>query len=140
MKLFKKCLFIAVGSAMFISCQKQENTTSNAPLASTELPVKKESTSQKGHHVPNDEVCMVNNAHMGSKQMEVPFNGKMYYGCCAMCVERIPKDVTVRTAIDPFSGEKIDKATAYIIVLNDKGAVAYFKNESNYSKFMQANQ
>ena len=49
---------------------------------------------------------MVNDAYMGKKQIEVPHDGKTYYGCCEMCVERIPKDKSVREATDPFSGEK----------------------------------
>lgn len=49
---------------------------------------------------------MVNDAYMGKKQIEVPHDGKTYYGCCKMCVERIPKDKSVREATDPFSGEK----------------------------------
>ncbi|MDR6547751.1 YHS domain-containing protein [Chryseobacterium rhizosphaerae] len=90
----------------------------------------------KGDKVPNETVCMVNNAYMGKKQIEVPHNGKIYYGCCEMCVERIPKDKTVREAVDPYTGKTVDKANAYIVVISDEGEVAYFENEENYKKFL----
>ena len=93
----------------------------------------------KGDRVPNETVCMVNNVYMGKKQMEVPHDGKMYYGCCEMCVERIPKDKIAREATDPFSGKTIDKADAYIVMISDEGEVAYFENEGNYKKFLAQN-
>ncbi|MDR6923517.1 MULTISPECIES: hypothetical protein [Chryseobacterium] len=91
----------------------------------------------KGSQVPNETVCMVNNAYMGKKQIEVPHDGKIYYGCCEMCVERIPKDKSVREAIDPYSGKTVDKANAYIVMVSDEGEVAYFESEDNYQKFLE---
>lgn len=91
----------------------------------------------KGSQVPNETVCMVNNAYMGKKQIEVPHDGKIYYGCCEMCVERIPKDKSVREAIDPYSGKTVNKANAYIVMISDEGEVAYFENEGNYQKFLE---
>lgn len=90
----------------------------------------------KGEQVPNETVCMVNNAYMGKKQIEVPHQGKIYYGCCEMCVERIPNDQSVREAIDPYNGKKVDKATAYIVMISDEGEVAYFQNKENYIQFL----
>lgn len=95
---------------------------------------------EKGSRVLNSEVCMVNDAYMGKKQIEVPFKGEMYYGCCEMCVERIPKDETVRIATDPQTAEKVNKATAYIVLLNEEGSVAYFANEKNYKDFVASHQ
>lgn len=110
-------------------------------IAKPETPVSKtEKTGSKkyvkGEQVPNETVCMVNNAYMGKKQIEVPHQGKMYYGCCKMCVERIPNDRSVREAIDPHTGKKIDKATAYIVMISDEGEVAYFENKENYAQFL----
>ncbi|SMG15429.1 hypothetical protein SAMN05660862_0957 [Sphingobacterium psychroaquaticum] len=90
---------------------------------------------KRGDVVPNNLVCMVNDAYMGKKQIEVPFEGKMYYGCCNMCKERIPKDAKIRYAIDPYTLEKVDKATAYIVLIGDQGEVAYFENEASYRSF-----
>ena len=82
-----------------------------------------------GDKVPNKQVCMVNNAYMGKDQFEVPYDGKTYYGCCNMCVERIPNDETARKAKDPFTGKEILK--------DQQGNVDYFENEENYKKFSQ---
>lgn len=90
-----------------------------------------------GDKVPNNQVCMVNNAYMGKDQFEVPYDGKTYYGCCNMCVERIPNDETARKATDPFTGKQIDKANAYIVLKDQMGNVDYFENEENHKKFSQ---
>lgn len=87
--------------------------------------------------VPSDEVCMVNDAYMGKKQFEVKFDGKTYYGCCEMCKERIPKDATVRMAIDPYSHKQVDKANAVIAVTGNNGEVSYFENKENYAKYVK---
>lgn len=114
---------------------KQEMNQANAaPVVSTDQKYK------KGDAVPSELVCMVNDAYMGKKQLEVEHEGKMYYGCCAMCQTRIPEDEGVRKAIDPFSLETVDKAEAYIVLIGDNGEIAYFKNEANYQQFVAAAQ
>src|SRR5690606_27407086 len=65
---------------------------------------------QIGDRVPNNLVCMVNNAYMGVPQLEVPYEGKTYYGCCEMCQERIPKEKTARVAVDLYTLRDVDKA------------------------------
>lgn len=92
---------------------------------------------QKGDVVPHDEVCMVNNAFMGKKQIEVVHNGKKYYGCCEMCEKRIPKEEAVRMAVDPLSQKQVDKAEAVIALIGDNGEVAYFENDANYKTFFK---
>lgn len=91
---------------------------------------------KKGDVVPKELVCMVNDAFMGKEQLKVEHEGKVYYGCCAMCQSRIPEDETVRVAKDPFTLETVDKADAYIVMIGDNGEVAYFKNEANYQQFV----
>ena len=90
---------------------------------------------QVGDHVPTELVCMVNNAYMGESQMEVPVDGKMYYGCCEMCVGRLNEDETSRIATDPFSGEEVDKAEAYIVISDEHGKVDYFQSRENYESY-----
>lgn len=80
-------------------------------------------------------VCMVNDAYMGKPQIPVPVNGKTYYGCCEMCVDKLNNIESARIAIDPFSGNQVDKSEAFIVVTNTQGAVAYFESEANYSAF-----
>jgi YHS domain-containing protein len=79
-------------------------------------------------------VCMVNNAAFDKPQIPVEVNGKTYYGCCPMCKERLAKDVSARTAIDPVSGKSVDKADAFIGKAPD-GSVYYFENEGNMKQY-----
>jgi len=72
---------------------------------------------------------------MGKSQIEVPVNGKIYYGCCEMCVHRLNKEESSRMTIDPFSGKNVDKSEAYIVLKKANGEVAYFESEANYQSF-----
>lgn len=79
-------------------------------------------------------VCMVNNQFMNKDQIPVQVEGKTYYGCCEMCKERLAKDVAARTATDPVTGNKVDKAKAVIAAFPD-GSVLYFESEETLKKF-----
>lgn len=79
-------------------------------------------------------VCMMNNAVFDKEQMAIEVEGKTYYGCCAMCKERLQKDVSARQAVDPISGKTIDKASA-VIGADAHGMVYYFENEENFQKY-----
>ncbi len=81
-----------------------------------------------------DKVCMMNDRYMGTAQIPVDVDGKVYYGCCAMCKERLAKDRRARVALDPVSGKEVDKATAVIAKRAD-GSVLYFENEANLEKY-----
>ncbi|WP_461488550.1 hypothetical protein [Pontibacter sp. HJ8] len=89
--------------------------------------------------LPKDLVCMVNNAYMGKKQFPVAFEDKMYYGCCEMCVKTIQNQREVRVAVDPVTGEEVDKSLAFIALKpgGANGDVLYFASEENYTKYMQ---
>ncbi len=84
--------------------------------------------------VPTEQVCMVNDAFMGKKQIPIPVQGKVYYGCCQMCVSTLTNDAEERQAIDPVNGHRVDKATAVIGALPD-GNVFYFENEANFNVY-----
>lgn len=92
---------------------------------------------QVGDHVPNELVCMVNNAFMGENQMPVPVDGKTYYGCCEMCVGRLNDDETSRVATDPFSGKEVDKSEAYIVISDEHGKVDYFESQENSQSYQR---
>jgi YHS domain-containing protein len=81
-----------------------------------------------------DKVCMMNDRYMGTAQIPVDVDGKRYYGCCAMCKERLAMDRRARVALDPVSGKEVDKATALIAKRAD-GSVLYFENEANLKKY-----
>ncbi|VDH15481.1 Uncharacterised protein [Algoriella xinjiangensis] len=142
MKLILKIgSIVALATVLFTSCESKTSEriaeTTESKRVSTNIV--QDNNSKKGEHVPNNLVCMVNDAYMGKEQIEVPFEGKMYYGCCNMCKEKIPKDESVRYAIDPHSLKKISKADAYIVVIGNNDEVAYFESEENYQQFLKEN-
>ncbi|TCK85297.1 hypothetical protein [Albibacterium bauzanense] len=128
MNIISKIKYIGIvvlASVLFNACNLGNNENEVVAQQATSAP-------QIGDRVPNNLVCMVNNAYMGVPQLEVSFEGKTYFGCCEMCQERIPKEKEVRTAIDLYSLKAVDKADAYIVLVGDHGEVAYFENEKNY--------
>ncbi|QES91341.1 hypothetical protein F0358_00725 [Empedobacter brevis] len=140
MKKLKIVLSVSVLSVFVLtSCQNKEKSkeVTHAEHATEKSQEPQVLAYNIGDKVPNNQVCMVNNAYMGKDQFEVPYDGKTYYGCCNMCVERIPNDETARKATDPFTGKQIDKANAYIVLKDQTGNVDYFENEDNYKKFSQ---
>jgi Cu/Ag efflux protein CusF len=79
-------------------------------------------------------ICMVNDTAFEKEQISVDVEGKTYFGCCSMCEARLKEDATIRTAIDPVSGNKIDKAEA-VIGADANGKVYYFESAENLEKF-----
>lgn len=79
-------------------------------------------------------VCMVNNSVFNQEQIAVEVEGKTYYGCCPMCKARLEKDVSIRNAVDPVSGNSVDKATA-IIGVDSSNKVYYFESEKNMQNY-----
>jgi YHS domain-containing protein len=79
-------------------------------------------------------VCMVNDMDMGKAQIPVVVEGRTYYGCCAMCKDRLAKDAAIRSAIDPVSGKSVDKAQA-VIGKRPDGSVVYFETEANLRRY-----
>ena len=84
--------------------------------------------------VETKKVCMVNNTVFEKDQIPVAVQGKTYYGCCEMCKERLAKDAGARTAVDPVTGKKVDKATAVIAAQAD-GKVLYFESEKTLAQY-----
>ncbi len=81
-------------------------------------------------------VCMVNNQLFEKDQIPIAVEGKTYYGCCEMCKERLAKDAAARTAVDPVTGKKVDKAKAVIAALPD-GKVLYFESEKTLAEYQK---
>ena len=80
------------------------------------------------------QVCMVNDQFMGKPQIPVQVEGRTYFGCCAMCKEKLEKQPAARTAKDPVTGEPVDKAKA-VIVKDGDGKVLYFASEDTLRRF-----
>ena len=79
-------------------------------------------------------VCMVNDKYFGKPQIPVEVKGKTYYGCCAMCKERLANDAAARSSVDPVSGKAVDKASAVIGRASDD-TVVYFASSDNLRKY-----
>lgn len=83
-------------------------------------------------------VCMMNDKYMGVDQIPVLVEGKTYYGCCAGCAAALKDNRNnVRSSKDPLTGESVDKASAYIVVLADgTNQALYFKSQKTYQQFL----
>lgn len=80
------------------------------------------------------QVCMVNDQFMGKPQIPVEVAGRTYYGCCAMCKDKLNQQPAARTAQDPVTGEPVDKASA-VIIQDSSGKVMYFASEDTLRRF-----
>ena len=117
-----------------------ENTETPVSVSENQVSVVTNDIPQEGSHVTSSSVCMVNDAYMGKPQLEVPFEGKLYYGCCEMCRERIPKDKSIRYSTDPHTLKTVDKADAYIVLIGDEGKVTYFESKDTFLAFINENK
>ena len=79
-------------------------------------------------------VCMVNDDSYISEQILVQVEGKDYYGCCMGCKARLNNDPSIRLAVDPISGNTVDKATAVIGAASNRD-VYYFESLKNLESF-----
>ena len=79
-------------------------------------------------------VCMINDALFVKDQIPVVVDGRTHYGCCEMCKERLAKNPAARSAVDPVSGKKVDKALA-VIGAGPDGSIVYFENEKNLAEY-----
>lgn len=82
-------------------------------------------------------VCMINNRVMANDQIPVTIGDRTYFGCCPMCKERLEREEGARTAVDPVSGLKVDKALA-VIGATATGEVHYFESAENLRRFARA--
>lgn len=134
-------IFILVFSLVACNSKAEKKEVEKQVVATTEAKVENtEKNFTVGSQVPNELVCMVNNAFMGKPQIPVAVNGKTYYGCCEMCVGKLNNEETARTGIDPFSNKQVDKTEAYIVLMKKEGNVAYFESEENYLSYKKSNK
>jgi YHS domain-containing protein len=109
-------------------------TTSAAPSAQTTQPPADPAPPAAERVTDARLVCMVNNQYMGAPQIPVPVAGKVYYGCCEACRERLLTDASLRTARDPLTQQPVDKADA-IMAREPGGAILYFASEDNLKRY-----
>jgi YHS domain-containing protein len=71
---------------------------------------------------------------MGKPQIPVEVEGRTYYGCCAMCKDKLNQQPASRMAQDPVTGESVDKSKA-VIVQDAQGKVKYFASEATLARY-----
>ena len=135
MKSIGTSIILTLSLTGFIACTSSSTASSQNAAQQTTQAGHQLRPHKIGDQVPANLVCMVNDMYMEKEQLKVLFEGKRYYGCCEMCRERIPKDPEVRYAIDPYTRKKVDKAKAYIVLINDDGEVGYFESNASMAKF-----
>lgn len=103
-------------------------------LATTAFAADDVKPSGKLTKVETKTVCMINEHAMGKDQIPVEIEGKTYYGCCEMCKKALAADAAKRSAVDPVTGKKVDKATA-VIAAQEDGRVFYFESDETLAKY-----
>lgn len=88
--------------------------------------------------VPLEHVCMVNDTYFARDQIPVEVEGRTYYGCCQGCKARLQQDESIRHALDPVTGDEVDKATAIVAARAD-GSVLYFESEESLERYLEEN-
>ena len=110
--------FFIVSSPLILSAQQKQSVAS--------LPFKK---------VDATEVCMVNDAVMGTPQIPVKVGDKTYYGCCEGCVATLQNKRSMRYGKDPLTGKEVDKAMA-VIISGPAGKALYFESSETARKYL----
>jgi YHS domain-containing protein len=64
----------------------------------------------------------------GEPTIALELDGKTYHVCCVRCEARLKEDASFRYSSDPVSGRPVDKAEAFIAVMQD-GRAFYFESE-----------
>lgn len=131
-----KIIIIAIGVLMmgflgyrqFIGQAGDSFQHANSPITNT--------SSTESFQLQNELVCMVNNTYMGIPQIPVTVGEKTYYGCCEDCKKKLRESDVFRIAKDPYTGEIVDKADAFIVrKSNNSPEVYYFKSKENFEDF-----
>ena len=118
-----------------LGCAK-DNPPAPASTAAATAPVSTSAALPGGMTRVTDpsQVCMVNDQFMGKPQIPVEVEGRTYYGCCPMCKDRLTKQPESRTALDPVTGEQVDKARA-VMVQDASGKILYFASEDTLRRY-----
>ncbi len=84
--------------------------------------------------VERSEVCVVADRAPGEPTIAVELEGKTYHVCCERCEARLKADPSFRFSFDPITGRKVDKADAFIAVIED-GRAFYFESQETAEAF-----
>ena len=109
---------VIVAGSFFTAAEAQSEKAKGSPLTQVEAKY----------------VCMMNNQRFEKEMIAVEVDGVIYYGCCEGCKTQLRDKAENRTALDPVSGKKVDKAKA-VIGADQDGKVYYFENVENLKKY-----
>jgi YHS domain-containing protein len=82
---------------------------------------------------PNS-VCMVMDHTYAKPQAPVVIEGKTYHTYCNICRGKLQSDPATRTAIDPVTHRKVDKAKA-VLGATAAGDVLYFESDKTLAQY-----
>jgi YHS domain-containing protein len=137
----KKLLGVVCALAL-AACSREYTSSSSSSSSAESAPQTAQASAPAKNGLPGgmtrvtdpSQVCMVNDQFMGKPQIPVEVEGRTYYGCCAMCKEKLNTQPAARLAQDPVTGETVDKSKA-VIVQDPQGRVKYFASEATLSKY-----
>ena len=83
-------------------------------------------------------VCMVDDVYQGDyPTIATIIAGETYYGCDQKAIHDLIVKNDLRTAIDPVSKKRLNKASAVIAIHPDKdGKVLYFESKATYKDYI----
>ncbi|MBK7583233.1 MAG: TRASH domain-containing protein [Myxococcales bacterium] len=124
-----KSWMVLLAAMVVAGCERPESGSGTSSSGST--------TQTLLERVESKKVCMVNNRYMGQDQTAVVVDDKTYYGCCPGCEKRLKEEPAVRSATDPVSGHRVDKASAVIGKRKTGGDenVLYFESDETFTTF-----
>ena len=113
-------------------------TTFVTAQTNTNNKVKTKTETKQDSSIKREYVSMYYNEIIDVPCKPVIVDGKIYNGCCKFTSEQLRINKETRYSTDPFSGEKVDKATAYIAPDPNKDrGVLYFESKENYNKYLK---
>lgn len=96
-------------------------------------------SSLEGEIIPNRFVCMLRGDVKSRPTLPIEVNSKTYWACCQNCLGKLQRNENnVLFAIDPLSGESVNKADAIIRrdPQNNK-RVFFFKSNETYNQYLE---
>ncbi|MGZ2369478.1 hypothetical protein ACXR6G_06805 [Ancylomarina sp. YFZ004] len=93
----------------------------------------------EGEIIPDSMVCMLGGDIKTKPTLPIEINSKTYWGCCQNCLGKLQRNENnALYALDPLSGESVNKADAIIRQdpQNNK-RVFFFKSNETYNQYLK---
>jgi|GEM_PF-3514289 len=129
-------IIIAISLYSFITQRQAEKTSAETAQKIVQLTDEESVTFRQ---VDPSFVCMNDDELFGIPQIPITIDDKTYYGCSSNCEQTLNKLPSARVAIDPVSGNEVDKATA-VIGADESDEIYYFENQTNLLEFSKSRE